>query len=125
MAKSRVLLVDDAKTILSLTRVVLSGLDLDIDTAEDGEQALALAKQKPPDVVVADVQMPKKDGLELCADIKLDPALRHAQIILLSAKADDEALQRRARLLGVSSVLKKPVAPEVLREAVVKAIGPR
>jgi CheY-like chemotaxis protein len=120
-----VLLVDDAKTILSLTRVFLAGLDLDIVTAEDGEQALALAKERPPDVVVADVQMPKKDGLELCADLKLDPALRHAQIILLSAKADDESLQRRARLLGVSSVLKKPVSPEVLRDAVVKAIGPR
>jgi CheY-like chemotaxis protein len=114
-------LVDDRRTILALSRVFLSSLDLEISTASDGAEALVQARQAPPDIIVADVQMPNMDGLELCAEVKLDPALRHIRCILLSSTADDPGLRERAQMLGVVEVLKKPVTPDALRGAVLYA----
>lgn len=125
LPKRQVLLVDDVETIALLIKIFLNGLNLEFVTAPDGLAAWKKVQELKPALVIADVQMPNKDGLELCADIKSDPDLKHTPVVLFSVHARDEALQRRARLVGAYSILTKPVSPDELRRTVQEALGAR
>src|ERR1044071_3162203 len=57
-------------------------------TASDGEEALALAKERQPDLILLDVIMPKMDGLQVCRYLKTDPTVPFTPIILITARAD-------------------------------------
>ena len=72
---TRVLVVDDDPKILSLLRRGLSFAGYAVDTAVDGEAALAAARDRPPDVVVLDVMLPGVDGLEVCRRLRLGDAV--------------------------------------------------
>lgn len=116
--KRRVLVIDDVTTMSMLVKVFLQGMDLDITTAKDGIEGWQQLTTVKPDVVIADIQMPGKDGLELCADIKADPKLKSIRVVLLSAHAEEEDVKRRARLIGADELLKKPITPDKLRSVV-------
>jgi two-component system response regulator MprA len=102
---TRVLVVDDDPKILSLLRRGLSFDGYAVDTAVDGEAALAAARDRPPDVVVLDVMLPGVDGLEVCRRLRLgDAAL---PILMLTAK--DRIPDRVAGLdAGADDYLVKP-----------------
>jgi len=83
-------------------------------TAEDGEQALRRARSERPDLVVLDIHLPDKSGLEVCRELKSDPETRGIYVILLTAlgrERDEEAgLQS-----GADEFLTKPFSPRELR----------
>ena len=114
----RVLIIDDVATMSTLVKVFLQGMNLEISTARDGAEGWERLTASKPDLVIADIQMPGKDGLELCADIKSDPNLKSIRVVLLSAHADEDDIRRRARLIGADELLKKPVTPDRLRTVV-------
>jgi PAS domain S-box-containing protein len=87
----RVLLADDNADLRAYIARLLTQSGYDVETVADGEAALAAARARPPDLIVSDVMMPGLDGFGVLAAIRHDPALRDLPVILLSARAGEEA----------------------------------
>src|SRR6185503_18347572 len=84
----RILIVDDNETnrdILS-TRLGMHGYEL--MEAADGEETLAIARERHPDLILLDIMMPKIDGLEVCRRLRADASLPYIAIIMVTARAD-------------------------------------
>jgi signal transduction histidine kinase/CheY-like chemotaxis protein len=86
----RVLVADDNADMRAYIGRLL-GTHWDVDTAEDGAAAIEAIRKSPPDLVVTDAMMPKLDGFGLLATIRNEPALRDLPVIMLSARAGEEA----------------------------------
>src|SRR5687768_12635744 len=78
------LLADDSATIQKVVNITFANEDFKIVAASNGEDALAQARAHRPDVVLADVVMPKRNGYDLCEAIKSDPALKGVPVLLLA-----------------------------------------
>lgn len=89
----RVLIVDDDPGVLKLLADRCVGMGLRVQTAVNGIQALIMARQDPPDVLIVDVHMPELDGLSLCARL-LQPDRKNMEIIVVSGYADPETCER-------------------------------
>lgn len=88
---STILLVDDEQDMLELFTEVLELMDHRVLGAHDGREALSIAKQAQPDLVVTDWNMPRMNGLELCHELHTDERLRGIPIILHSAAGNPHA----------------------------------
>lgn len=109
MAEKLVLVVDDSPLLRRMIAQVLQREGYRVETAADGEEALAKIRELNPDIVLLDVVMPKKDGYQVVQELRrLRRHLPH--IILLSGVDSGPALQQ-ARQLGVDEVLPKPFSP--------------
>jgi len=86
----RILLADDNADLREYARRLLAEL-YDVEAVVDGEEALASARKRRPDLIVSDVMMPRLDGFGLLRALRADPELRTIPIILLSARAGEEA----------------------------------
>lgn len=103
---------DDPMTLLNLRRILASS-SRKIITAENGEEALHLALERRPDMVITDWRMPRLDGLALCMALRREDALQHTYIIMLTGvEADDELVQ--AFDAGADDYVVKPFTPKVL-----------
>jgi CheY-like chemotaxis protein len=107
---AKVLAVDDDPVILRLLQVNLEMEGYEVELASDGEEALERARAFRPDVVLLDIMMPKKDGWQVCAEIREDPELRTTPIVFLSARAQDADLERGTDL-GANAYITKPFDP--------------
>lgn len=108
---TRALIVDDLAENLYLLEVLLRGHGFEVVQATNGAEALAMARQHPPDIVITDLLMPVMDGFELCRSLKTDPTLRHIPLVVYTAtytQPHDEALARAA---GADLFLVKPMDP--------------
>jgi two-component system chemotaxis response regulator CheY len=119
----KILIVDDSPTTRSFLKVILNLEHMDLLEAENGERALVVAQLVRLDLVIADVNMPKLDGIRLVERLRAspDPRLRALPVILLTADKTEE-LQRRGIEAGATSFARKPISPAELT-AIVKAIG--
>jgi len=114
MARSKILLVDDHRTVLRLLEAILKLKGYELLYAENGQQGMAMARQEQPDLILLDVMMPGMDGYEVCRRIKADARWRHIPVVFLTARgaADDQETGRR---VGAQGFLTKPfLAREVL-----------
>ncbi len=84
--RNRILAVDDNQTNLAIMEELLEE-DYDLKTASTGEQALEMARDFEPDLILLDIMMPGIDGYEVCHRLRQDPRVKHAKIIMVSAKA--------------------------------------
>ncbi|MCM8763237.1 MAG: response regulator, partial [Candidatus Omnitrophica bacterium] len=82
MNNPKILIVDDEPDILDLLELTLSEENYEILKASDGEEALAIIKSQPLDLVLLDYKMPKMDGRQVCLEVKKDLLLRHLPIIM-------------------------------------------
>jgi CheY-like chemotaxis protein len=116
MAKT-LLLADDSVTIQKVVGISLAGEDVNLVTVDNGDDAVAKAREVNPDVVLADVVMPGMSGYEVCEALKADPALRHIPVLLLTGtfEAFDE---ERAQRSGAAGHVAKPFEAQVLLERV-------
>ena len=114
----KVLVVDDEQSIVTLLKYNLETAGYSVDVAYDGEEALKKVKEVKPELIVLDVMLPKKDGIEVCKTIRSDKNL--VPILMLTAK-DDEFDRVLGLELGADDYMTKPFSP---REVVarVKAI---
>jgi len=87
MRKPKVLVVDDDPDILEILELTLEN-DYQVLTATDGEQALEKIKNERPDLVILDYNIPKKDGIQVCKEVKEDVLLRHIPILILTGKGE-------------------------------------
>ena len=117
-----ILVVDDEPSLLRLMAFVLQRRGYAMITATNGEEALTKLRQNRPDLVVLDIMMPRKDGYQVASEVRADPELTQTPIIMLSAKAQDEDIER-GLALGVNAYITKPFEPERLAEAVAAALA--
>ncbi|HET6440535.1 MAG TPA: response regulator [Anaeromyxobacter sp.] len=117
----RILLVDDSRVTRELMKVYLIATDVELLEAADGAEALRIIKARPPDLVLADLRMPKLDGYGLCQALQLDPGLRKVPVLILTSSRDAEA-ERRLRAAGARQVLQKPIQPQPLHQAIQRHI---
>jgi DNA-binding response OmpR family regulator len=108
-----VLVVDDAEHIRELIRVILR--DQAVAEAENGEEGLLLVRALRPDVVILDVMLPLRSGLEVLAEIRADPELASIPVLVITAQPTtrDEALAA-----GADAYFEKPFDPVALAAAV-------
>lgn len=116
---TKILIVDDQPEIRELVAVTLELGDYRIFSAENGEQALAIARTNPPDIVLLDVRMPgsRIEGLELCRRLKSDPATAHAYIVIISASGQQYDIVS-AKAVGADDYLIKPFSPIALLDKI-------
>jgi len=113
-SKSRTALIaDDDRTIHSVLVYFLGQAGYTIESAFNGQEALEMARQKPPEVLILDVTMPIKDGFETLKEWRDDAALRHIPVIMLTASQNEEN-QGKAMGAGANHYLTKPFSPQTL-----------
>ncbi|MGA2963648.1 MAG: response regulator [Candidatus Korobacteraceae bacterium] len=118
-SRSKVLAVDDDEAVLTLLLNVLEGAGYEVSTAQDGAEALRMAQTQPLDLVLTDLVMPNRDGIEVIRSIrKQQPNLR---IIAISGAFGGNML-RVAELLGAHATLLKPCSPSHLLAIVHKVL---
>lgn len=118
VAGKRVLVVDDDRVIQQLLEVNLELEGYQVaGTASDGQEAIAMAAELKPDLILLDIMMPKMDGLEVCRHLKSDPKLSKIPIVLLSARAQDMDI-REGLEIGADAYLTKPFDPVELLDVV-------
>jgi two-component system alkaline phosphatase synthesis response regulator PhoP len=110
---SRILLVDDDKDILEILQYNLKKEGYDISTAEDGVQALEVAKYFLPHLIILDVMMPNMDGIECCMKLRSMPEMKDVIITFLTARSEDYS-QIAGLEAGADDYISKPVKPKVL-----------
>jgi CheY-like chemotaxis protein len=120
------LLADDSVTIQKVVGITFAAEDFTVTTVDNGEDALARAREQRPDVILADVVMPRRNGYELCEAVKSDPALSGVPVLLLAGafEAFDEA---RAKAVRADGHIGKPFEsqPSSTRCASSRAAPPR
>ena len=101
-----ILIVDDDRVATELTKRTLQSNGYEVLTAGDGEEALEALKNKIPDLILLDVQMPKMDGYTFIMKKTSDPAIAKIPVIVLSAQGKTEPMFKRH---GVKAYLLKPL----------------
>jgi DNA-binding response OmpR family regulator len=107
LSRPRVLLVDDDPRLIHIVSLYLQVQDLEVSTAGDGEQALAMLSRGLPDLLITDVMMPVMDGLSLCRRVRALPGTDRLPIIVFTALDGDSDL-RAATDAGADQVITKP-----------------
>jgi two-component system phosphate regulon response regulator PhoB len=110
MPKRRVLLADDDPGLRRLIGTTLGSQDFELLQAVDGEEALLIARQQHPELVLLDVNMPKLDGFEVCRNLKNNPETSAMKIVMLTARGADVD-RARAREAGADDYFIKPFSP--------------
>lgn len=109
----KILIADDEPDILEILKYNLIEEGYEVITAKDGDEALDKARHTQPDLIVLDVMMPKKTGVEVCHILRAQPAFKETLIIFLTA-VNDEATQVKGLETGADDYISKPVSPRVL-----------
>jgi signal transduction histidine kinase/DNA-binding response OmpR family regulator len=112
-ASQRVLVADDNIDMRRYLQKLLQTAGFQVEAVGDGEQALGKARECKPDLVLSDVMMPKLDGFGLLAALRKDPGLRDVPVLLLSARAGDEA-KVEGFAAGANDYLVKPFSAREL-----------
>ena len=113
MQRKKILLVDDEVDILEMVSYNLELEGYHVMTAESGDEALQLAAEWLPDLILLDVMMPGKDGIETCGELRNIPALADTLIVFLSARAE-EFTQLAGFEAGANDYIVKVVKPKLL-----------
>jgi CheY-like chemotaxis protein len=108
---AKLLLADDSVTIQRVIELTFADEDVQVLTAGDGEQAIQRVQSDRPDIVLADIGMPKRSGYDVAAFIKGQPELSHIPVLLLTG-AFEPVDERRAHSVGCDGVLVKPFEPQ-------------
>jgi two-component system, OmpR family, alkaline phosphatase synthesis response regulator PhoP len=107
----RILLVDDEPNILLSLEFLMKQAGYEVKTASDGEAALEALDVEPPNLILLDVNMPKRDGFEVCQLVRANPEWEDVRIIMLTAKGRDVE-REKGLALGADGYITKPFATQ-------------
>jgi CheY-like chemotaxis protein len=116
------LLADDSLAIQRVVELTFAEEDITVISVSDGDQAIAHVEAHPPDIVLADVAMPGKNGYEIASHIKRSPRLAHIPVVLLTG-AFEPVDQHRAAEAGCEGVVAKPFEPQLVIGRVKALLG--
>lgn len=109
----RILIADDEPDILEIVQYNLVREGYEVSTAKDGDDALVKAKSQKPDLIILDIMMPKRTGVEVCEILRSQPAYKETLIIFLTALSD-ESSHIKGLETGGDDYVTKPISPKVL-----------
>jgi len=110
MAK-HILIVDDEPNIVLSLEFLMKKEGYKVRSAGNGEEAMQAITEKTPDLILLDVMMPKKDGYELCQELRADTLTKEIKIIMLTAKGRDVE-REKGLALGADDYITKPFATQ-------------
>lgn len=113
----KILIADDEPDILEIIQYNLQAEGYTVYTAKDGDEALVRAKQLKPDLIILDIMMPKKNGVEVCEILRMQPSFKDTLIIFLTALSD-ESSQLKGLDTGADDYVNKPISPKLLTSRV-------
>lgn len=113
MTKGTILIADDEPDILEIISFNLRGDGYEVVTANNGNDAFEKAKKFRPDLIILDVMMPGKTGIDVCSMLRAMPGFRDTLIIFLTALSD-ESSEVRGLESGADDYVSKPVSPKIL-----------
>jgi len=122
--RPKILVADDEQECIDLVREALADVPCDVLAAMDGEEALRVAREQGPQLVILDIQMPKKDGFEVFAELRGDEKLAGVPVIMLTAVTARTGIKFSAEDMGdylqsePEAYIDKPIEPIVLRQTV-------
>lgn len=122
MANSKILVVEDSPTYLRKITDFLQGLGYEVITAIDGEEALEKAVQENPSLIVLDVILPKKNGFQVCRQLKTSPATQDIKILMITSKSQDSDRFWGLKQ-GADEYLTKPFDEDVLLANVTRLLS--
>lgn len=113
MGKTNILVVEDEADILQLLKYTAETADFEVSTAQDGYEALSLARKQLPALILLDLMIPGLDGFEVCKELKRSNETKHIPIIMLTAKGEE--IDRIVGFeLGADDYVVKPFSPREL-----------
>ena len=114
----KLLLADDSESLLKLVHTIFKDKDVRVKTVKDGEEAIKSIKKESPDIIIADTNMPKLNGYDLCKKIKKSKHYSRLPICLLHSEFDDFDFES-FRSSGADDQLTKPFnAKDILNKVV-------
>ena len=109
----KILIADDEPDILEIIQYNLRNEGYEVVTAKNGNDAIDQAKRHQPDLIILDIMMPGKNGIEVCNILRLQPAFNDTLIIFLTALSD-EGSEVKGLETGADDYLTKPISPKIL-----------
>jgi two-component system alkaline phosphatase synthesis response regulator PhoP len=109
----KILIADDEPDILEIIQYNLHAEGYEVITAKNGDEAIEKAKRNEPDLIILDIMMPGKNGIEVCNILRMQPAFKDTLIIFLSALSDEQT-EVRGLETGADDYLTKPISPKIL-----------
>lgn len=127
MAAKRVLIIDDEAELQELLSIAFTSHNYKVLKASDGEEGLALASERKPDVILLDIKMPKINGYEFLARLRKDERVAGIPVVVLTSITEDSGRpdEEWARSLEVDDFISKPVEPFELLERVDRVLTSR
>lgn len=119
--KKKVLIIEDEENIANAQAIILKEL-YDVHHAFDGEEGLKKARQLKPHLIVLDLMLPKKNGYEVCYNIRQDKSLKDTKVVMVTAK-NQQVDKDKGEFIGADYYITKPFDPEQLLEAVEKVMA--
>ena len=118
----KILVADDEPNIVISLEYLLKREGYTVTIARDGQEALDAIARDHPDLVLLDVMMPKKSGFEVCQELRINEALQHIKILMLTAKGRDTDVAK-GLALGADAYMTKPFATRDLVQKVAQMLG--
>jgi DNA-binding response OmpR family regulator len=123
MVKKKILAVDDEPNILMSIEFILEMEGYEVHVARDGEEALEVAERVRPDLILLDVNMPRKDGYEVCRILRVREVSAGTKVIMLTAKG--QTLEKKKGLeVGADEYVTKPFSAEDLLKKIRTMLEP-
>ena len=117
------LAVDDSLSARRSLAQFAQDAGFEVRTARDGLEAIEIITGKQPDIVLADLEMPRMNGLELTAHLRANPATRELPVIMITSRSTEKH-RREAETMGVNVYLTKPFVEDELLEHIHKLLRP-
>ncbi len=109
----KILIADDEPDILEIIQFNLQAEGYEVITAKNGDEAIDLAKKHLPTLIILDIMMPGKNGIDVCNILRMQPAFKDTLIVFLSALSD-EGTEIKGLETGADDYLTKPISPKIL-----------
>jgi CheY-like chemotaxis protein len=118
----KILIVDDSRTALLMSEMILKRYPFEIVTASNGEEALAMIADEPPDLILMDILMPGMDGLEVVKRLRKDKENLDIPVIMVTTQSNAEVVEQ-SYLLGCSDYITKPLSSAELLAKIRSLLG--
>jgi DNA-binding response OmpR family regulator len=121
MARADILIVEDHPTMREAMRLILEHEGFELREAPDGATAIAMVRERPPDVMFLDLNIPGASGADVLTQLKADPSTQDVRVIIVTATGEEG--REFVLNLGADEYFTKPFSPTALLRTVEKVLG--